>query len=706
MRSKGLILAGIFSVLTGMNSSAEERKITGEVSVTGQLLNIEGEKAKFNEYRDIRDGFTGDLMMQYESGNYYIDFWANEVGRKTQRYELSGGKWGSFKYFLSYDQLPHNLTYDAKTFYQGFGGANLSYPIHPPSTNVSTWNTFDYSVERKTYAGGLKYDRLKPFFFDVSLSRENRKGLMPSAAAGTSPGGIAIELPSPIDYITDKFKVEAGYAKNPLSLSFVYLYSRFQNDNSNLLFRNPATNNTAAATDFLTLPPENDQSKFGFQGTLRLPWNSKFSVDLSTAKTTSEAKLSNYYVSDVDAAASNVGVRGITGISLNNSTFNGEIDTQNYSFVLTSNPLHFLDAKLFYKYYRQENESDQIVTTVPPSPTPIVSHLFGYRKERYGAELGFRLPASFYVSGAYSRINTRREDRVDNPENNDNLYRFDIRWSGLDFMVAKAGYERLDREAQFEANPAVAIELYERRYDVAAKKQDTYKASLEFFPLENLNFNLGYKYKESRYPESVIGLQNDKRNEFTIDADYLILQRVRLFGYFDWEYVNFDQLQRQLSSFASSDPSLPPTTTNFNWRSTQTENNYAYGLGTEIYIIPKRLSLLLQHNNQKSDGHADYTYYLGTNPLPAGRTQDNIDISQWDDYRLTNYIVKAIYHLTPALSLTGGWAYEKYVYDDAQYNGYQYVPATTGTNGAYLTGAYKDPSYRANVFFLTAAYKF
>jgi len=231
-------------------------------------------------------------------------------------------------------------------------------------------------------------------------------------------------------------------------------------------------------------------------------------------------------------------------------------------------------------------------------------------------------------------------------------------------------------------------------------------ASLEFFPLENLNFNLGYKYKESRYPDSAIGLQKDERSEFTIDADYLILQRVRLFGYFDWENVKFDQLQRQLTSFADSNPNSSPTAAAFNWRSTQTEKNYAYGLGTEIYIIPKRLSLLLQHNNQKSDGHADYTYYLGTNPLPAGRTQDNIDITQWDDYRLTNYIIKAIYHLTPALSLTGGWAYEKYVYDDAQYNGYQYVPATTGTNGAYLTGAYKDPSYRANVFYLTAAYKF
>ena len=55
-------------------------------------------------------------------------------------------------------------------------------------------------------------------------------------------------------------------------------------------------------------------------------------------------------------------------------------------------------------------------------------------------------------------------------------------------MVAKAGYERLNRDAYFETNPAVAIELYERRYDVAAKNQDTYKASLEFFPTREPKF--------------------------------------------------------------------------------------------------------------------------------------------------------------------------------------------------------------------------
>ena len=712
MKAKVFLLVAFFCLMPFLNVSAEEGKISGEISVTGQFLDMKGEKAKFNEYRDIRDGVTGDADLQYERDNYYLDFNAKEVGRKDQSYELSGGKWGSFKYDFRYDQLPHNFTYGAKTFYTGVGGANLTYPTHPPSTDISTWNTFDYSLERKNYSAGFKFDLFKPFFFDVSVSRETRKGVYPIGAAGTTPGGIAIELPSPIDYNTDNMKLALGYIKNPLSLSLSYVYSVFDNENNNLNFRDSATVNTAATTDTFTLPPNNNYYKLDFQGAVKLPWNSKLNANLATSRTTSSVNLFDSYVADVTAATSNIGQQGRRGITLNDYVFNGKVDTQNYNLVLTSSPLYFLDGKLFYKYYKRDNKSDQIITTDPAaSPATFSNNLFGYQKEKYGGEFGFRLPANFYLSSAYTR-GTIKRDREDIPKNDDDLYNIDLRWSGLDFMVAKVGYERLHRKAEFEAPQGLAptaaanIENYIRRFDAAAKDRNTYKASLEFFPIEDLNFNFGYKYKDTNYKDTILGLQDDQRNEFNFDVDYLIMKRVRLFGYFDYEYVKLHQFQRQLTSGSSANPDLTPTSTAFNWTLTQTEKDYGYGLGAEFYLLPKKLTLRLQHNYIKSNGYADYAYLLGTNPLPAGRTNDNIDISAWDDYRLTNYIVKAIYTLNQSLNFTAGWAYEKYVYDDAQYNEYQYVPGTSGSSGAYLTGAYQNPSYRANVFFLSAAYKF
>lgn len=707
MKSKVILLVLISSLIPFLNASAEEAKISGELTVTGQHLNITGEKAKFNEYRDIRDGFTGEADLQYERGSYYLDFNAIDVGRKDQSYELSGGKRGSFKYDFKYDQLPHNFTYNARSFYSGVGGANLTYPTQPPTTNFGSWNTFDYSLERSNLSGGFKLDLLKPFFFDVSVSQLTNKGVYPIGVAGTTPGGIGIELPSPIDYTTNNMKLAAGYIKNPLSLSFSALYSTFQNDNSNLSFRNPATANTAATTDTYTLPPNNDTYKLDFQGGVKLPLNSKFNADLAMGRTTSSFNLANSYVTDVTAAASNIGQRGRTGITLSDYVFNGKVDTQNYNLALTSNPLHFLDGKVFYKYYRRDNKSDEITTR--DGANTYTNEPFGYTNSKWGAQLAFKLPASFSLPIGYTWAEIKRDGREDIPKNKDNIYDIGLRWSGVDFMVAKIAYQRLQRRADFEAPTVTSatdganIETYVRRYDAAGKDQDTYKASVELFPMEDLNFNVGYKYVYANYPDTILGLQSSTKNGVNVDGDYLLMKLARLFAYFDYEYVKFQQFQRQMPSPTDRyNPALPPTSTAFNWTVSQTEKNYAYGIGTDLYILPKKLTLRLATNYYKSSGFQDFSYLLGSNPLPAGRTNDNIDISSWDNYRITNYMIKAMYDVHKSLSLIAGWAYEKYTYDDAQFNGYQYVPGTQG----YFTGAYRDPGYRANVYFLSATYKF
>ena len=718
MKAKVLMMVLIFTLLTSLNAFAEDRTISGEVTVIPEYVDVKGGKAKFNEYRDIHTGVTGNFGFQYEKGNYYLDFFGKDVGRKDQSYELLGGKWGSFKYDFKYDEIPHNYTTNAKTFYTGFGGANLTYQPQAPSaflpnTNFTNWNSFDYSVQRTNYSAGFKLDLLKPFFFDVSASKETRKGIYPIGAAGTSPGGISVELPAPVDYMTDNFKVAAGYIKNPLSLSVNYVYSTFQNQNTYLNFRDPATINTAATTDTVFLPPNNDYYKLGFQGAVKLPWNSKFNADLGTGRTTSHVNLMNSYVSDSTAGTSNIGQQGRTGVLLNNYVFNGKTDTQNANLVFTSSPLYFLDAKVFYRYYERKNKSDQITTTdTTVTPNTSTTDLFGYRKDKYGAELGFRLPASFYLSGGYQGANIQRFAREDVPKNRDYSYDVGLRWSGLDFMVAKIGYEMLHRRADFQPPTVTSptdvnnLETYIRRFDVAGRDRDTYKGSLEFFPIEDLNFNLGYKYKHTNYKDTLVGLQDDLRNEYSIDADYLIMKRVRLFGYFDYEYVKLHQLQRTLPSGTSAfNPALPPTATAFNWTLSQSEHNLGYGLGSEVYILPKKLTLRVQHNYYRSDGYADYSYLVNT-ALALGRNNENIDISGWDSYRLTNFLVKAIYDVNKSLAFTLAWAYEKYVYDDAQYNGYQYVPGTTGTSGAFLTGAYANPGYRANIYMLSASYRF
>ena len=690
-----VFLFGLVS-LSPAFAQEQEDKFSGEISAQGTLTHINGDKAKFNEYGDIRDGLYGDVKIKYDDNKYYVDFYSRDMFYDTQRYNLEGGKWGAFKFNINYNEIPHNFTSDAQTLYSGAGTANLTYPTHPPSTNTGAWNTFDYSTKRKNSGAGFKFDVLKPFFLDFSAAIDERAGIYPIGAAGTSPGGIAIELPAPIDYRTDSINLLAGYVRNPLYISLGYFYSNFTNSNTDLYFRNPATNNTASVTDTYSMPPDNHYYKVNLKGALKLPLNSKFNVDLAMASAKSDALLSNSYVGDVAG--------GLRSITLSTPFFNGQVDTNNIATSVTSRPLSFLDAKLFLKYDDRQNKSDVItITDATQTPATFTNTPFNYRRVKYGTELGFQLPAKFYFLTAYNHSIISRE-REDIPDNRDDLFSAELRWKGADFLAARIGYERLDRRAEFQPPAATSIETFIRRFDAAGKSRDTYKASLDFFPTDNFSISLSYKHRETNYPDTILGLTGDKGDEFLIDVDYLINKRIRLFGSFDYERIRQDQFQRQTTG--AVDPSLPPTPTNFNWTAAQKDENYSYSAGAEIFIIPEKLTLLLQYSYLQADGSVDYAYLLGANPLPAGKTQDNIDLSNWDGYKLSYFLIRLSYNVTKSLSVAAGYVYEKYDYNDAQYDGYQYVPAVTGTNGAYLTGAYNNASYESHVGFVTLSYRF
>jgi hypothetical protein len=148
------------------------------------------------------------------------------------------------------------------------------------------------------------------------------------------------------------------------------------------------------------------------------------------------------------------------------------------------------------------------------------------------------------------------------------------------------------------------------------------------------------------------------------------------------------------------------------WEADQKDRSWGYGIGTEVYVIPSKLTLIFQHDYLKSNGNVDYTLaggLFGAGGLPAfpAANNENVDIVRWDDYTLYVFKIKAVYNFTKFLSASIGYAFERFQYRDAQLDDYEFVPGGgVGTSGAYLTGAYKDQSYKANLVFGGLSYKF
>jgi hypothetical protein len=77
----------------------------------------------------------------------------------------------------------------------------------------------------------------------------------------------------------------------------------------------------------------------------------------------------------------------------------------------------------------------------------------------------------------------------------------------MDFRV---GYEKLDREAIYKSTET-AIEP-NRMYAYAGQNRDSFKTSVDFFPLENLNFGFEYRHRRAEYTDTIFGLKKDKRD--------------------------------------------------------------------------------------------------------------------------------------------------------------------------------------------------
>ena len=67
--------------------------------------------SKFNEYRDLRNGVYGHIGLHYDAEKNHLDFNADEMGYRDQKYELDGGRWGGFTYHLGYEEIPHNFSF-------------------------------------------------------------------------------------------------------------------------------------------------------------------------------------------------------------------------------------------------------------------------------------------------------------------------------------------------------------------------------------------------------------------------------------------------------------------------------------------------------------------------------------------------------------------------------------------------------------------
>jgi len=88
--------------------------VSGEVNAGFQQTIVDGESAKFEEYRDVEQGILlNDLRLKVDGVTtpYYLDIRIKDLVQDDEFYGVKGGSHGKYNFGLYYDAIPHNFSH-------------------------------------------------------------------------------------------------------------------------------------------------------------------------------------------------------------------------------------------------------------------------------------------------------------------------------------------------------------------------------------------------------------------------------------------------------------------------------------------------------------------------------------------------------------------------------------------------------------------
>lgn len=307
MNKKNLIYcAGLFLSLAGMASAQTG---TGALNLAaGSNVNVIGSEEKFQEYRDITDGFLY-YDLRYLDGlaaPYFLDLKLKGGKGANASYDVQGGEYGKWNIGASFDRLTHNfnkgtlllngvgtnrLTVNNSALpgllqplevtrrerggvalLDGNNGGNVGDDAQQQAlirNALAATDPTTFKLERRNAALALGYNIRPDVKAWVSLKNEWREGARLIGAgtyerfaqtpAGAGTAGFrhaedqfvatGIELAEPIDYLTKTLKAGYGIYRKSWLADLEYTLTDFNNNNQSLVWDNPFRTSDMSAKD-------------------------------------------------------------------------------------------------------------------------------------------------------------------------------------------------------------------------------------------------------------------------------------------------------------------------------------------------------------------------------------------------------------------------------------------------------------------------
>ena len=299
--------------------------LTGTVDVGGMVTATDGDAARYERYRDMRDGVVTGLDVSRQNESSWFGASASHIGYRDQRYNARFTN-GRVKLNFDWQSIPLNFSYLTRTPFT-FSGNTLTLdnsaqnavqgptnatndgtavgipcaPGAPPAAcgnptqadqakaNRSIYDSlavpFDLRYGRDNASIGALFSASRSVDIDARFSSSMREGQQPWGASFAF--NDAVELPQTLDQRTNDMTLGATWTRERGMFRVGWDGSWFTNNNSTLVWDNPIR-----LTDFNNglLPPNGPYDPSGYsngngpaQGRMALAPNNSMNVISATA---------------------------------------------------------------------------------------------------------------------------------------------------------------------------------------------------------------------------------------------------------------------------------------------------------------------------------------------------------------------------------------------------------------------------------------
>ena len=655
-----------------------EQGLSGEIDLG--LGYVSDPSFKFGEYNGLFDEgafLIGNATARYrgEDAAYY-NLKVVDLGLDTREVDIEGGRQGSYRLFLNYDEIPHYLSDSARTPYLGVGSDALVLPSGWTNAGSTAGMTdlnsslreVDLYTQRKrlTVGADVIFSGKWETAFDVR--HEERDGQKRSSGAFLFNSAQLVE---PVDYVTDELDFSVSYNTRKTQSRLAYYGSFFSNQNSSLTWQNAYNPITPGAdAGQRALPPDNQFHQFLLSSAYQMTKSTRVSGDIAIGR----------MLQDEDLLAATINPN--LAVALPRGTADAQVNTLTANLKIDSSVTDKLRLNAALRYNDRDNQTPSTsfnwvtTDTFVAAPRTNLAYSFTDQSIKLGAD--YRLSRATLLSGGYDYEKRHRTNQEVANTTEDTLWgKVNVRASDkvdLTLRAAHAIRDGSDYNPVAETNPAQNPLM--RKYNLADRTRNTGSIQVGINPSERVNFGLGVEGSSDDYTDSSLGLTASNEISYNADVSVMVTEVTTVHGFAVRNLIKSEQAGSQ--TFSTPD-----------WFANNDDSIDTLGIGVKHQMMVDKLDIGADYVVTRSTGKVSVNTGAPAPGFPDLKT-DLDSLKLYADYRMKDN-----------LTLHLAYWYEHYSSEDWMLDG---VDADTISN--VISFGEVSPDYNVNVVMMSVSYLF